>query len=139
MSYSDLPKSWTTSLNISKFVLSKHFFCVKIWSNLSGKKNPMKNIWLGDQLLLKNVFENFNFLKFCSILLALFIILVSLTMTRFSEKMLIFTKCTHGFMSNLIKNSWTDSKNDPSPQKRVCTVFCVFFFPNKACYFLPWR
>ena len=36
---------------------------------------------------------------------ALFIILVSLTMTRFSEKMLISTRCIHGFMSNLIKTS----------------------------------
>ena len=39
----------------------------------------------------------------------LFIILVSLTMTLFSEKMLISTRCIHGFMSNLIKKSWTDS------------------------------
>ena len=39
----------------------------------------------------------------------LFIILVSLTMTRFSEKMLISTRCIHAFMSNLIKQSWTDS------------------------------
>ena len=39
----------------------------------------------------------------------LFIILVSLTMTWFSEKMLISTRCIHGFMSNLIKKSWTDS------------------------------
>ena len=36
--------------------------------------------------------------------------MVSLTMTLFSEKMLIFTRCIHGFMSNLIKKSWTDSK-----------------------------
>ena len=40
---------------------------------------------------------------------ALFIILVGLTMTRFCEKMLITTRCIHGFMSNLIKKSWTDS------------------------------
>ena len=39
----------------------------------------------------------------------LFIILVSLTMTWFSEKMLTSTRCIHGFMSNLIKKSWTDS------------------------------
>ena len=39
----------------------------------------------------------------------LFIILVSLTMTLFSEKMLISSRCIHGFMSNLIKKSWTDS------------------------------
>ena len=39
----------------------------------------------------------------------LFIILVSLTMTRFSEKMLISTRYIHSFMSNLIKKSWKDS------------------------------
>ena len=39
----------------------------------------------------------------------LFIILVSLIMTRFSEKMLISTRFINGFMSNLIKKSWTDS------------------------------
>ena len=37
-------------------------------------------------------------------------------MTGFSEKMLVSTKYIHGFMSNLIKKSWTDStfhfKND---------------------------
>ena len=35
--------------------------------------------------------------------------MVSLTITRFSEKMLISPRCIHGFMSNLIKNSWTES------------------------------
>ena len=39
----------------------------------------------------------------------MFIILVSLTMTCFSEKMLVSTICIHGFMSNLIKKSSTDS------------------------------
>ena len=42
-------------------------------------------------------------------MLALFTILVSLTMTWFSENMLIFTRSMHGFMSNLIKKSWKDS------------------------------
>ena len=46
---------------------------------------------------------------YAQFLSALFIILVSLTMTTFSEKMLISTRCIHGFMSNLIKKSWTDS------------------------------
>jgi hypothetical protein len=44
---SDLSKLWTTSSNISTFVLSKSFFWV--------------NIGLVDQLLLTNVFENFDF------------------------------------------------------------------------------
>ena len=39
----------------------------------------------------------------------LFIILVSMTMTLFSEKVLISNKCIGGLMSNLIKKSWTDS------------------------------
>ena len=39
----------------------------------------------------------------------LFIILVDLTMTLSSEKMLISSVCISGFMPNLIKKSWTDS------------------------------
>ena len=35
--------------------------------------------------------------------------MVGLTMTCFSEKMLISTRCIHGFMSNLIKKSWMAS------------------------------
>ena len=45
----------------------------------------------------------------CPISVALFIILVSLTMTIFSEKVLISYRCISGLMSNLIKKSWTDS------------------------------
>ena len=43
----------------------------------------------------------------------LFIILVSLTVTLFSEKMLISTRCMCGFMSNSIKKSKEDSSLDP--------------------------
>ena len=39
----------------------------------------------------------------------LFIILVSLRMSLFSDKMLIFNRCISGLMSNLIKKSWTVS------------------------------
>ena len=39
----------------------------------------------------------------------LFIILVDLTMTSFSEKMLIFNRCIQGLMTNLIKKSETVS------------------------------
>ena len=39
----------------------------------------------------------------------LFIILVSLTRSLFSEKMLISNRCISGLMSNLIKTSWADS------------------------------
>ena len=43
---------------------------------------------------------------------ALFIILVSLTMTLFSEKLLISNRCISGLMPNLIKKSWKDSRRD---------------------------
>ena len=42
-------------------------------------------------------------------MLTLFIILVGLTMTLFSEKVLISNGCISGFMSNMIKKSWMDS------------------------------
>ena len=45
----------------------------------------------------------------CPILSALFLILVGLKATVFSEKMLIYTRCICSFMSNLIKKSLKDS------------------------------
>ena len=39
------------------------------------------------------------------------LIIVSLTMTLFSEKIFISNRCISGLMSNLIKKSWTVSKN----------------------------
>ena len=49
----------------------------------------------------------------------LFIILVSLTTTWFSEK-------KHGFMSNLIKKSWTDSTSKPLPTKPTLSKVGIF-------------
>ena len=49
----------------------------------------------------------------------LFIILLSLTVTLFSEKMLISTRCTSGFMLNLHKKSWMVSN-------------CAFTFVHKC-------
>ena len=43
---------------------------------------------------------------------ALFIILVSLRMTIFSEKVLISTRYISGLVPNLIKKSWTDSSQE---------------------------
>ena len=42
----------------------------------------------------------------------MFKILVGLKGTRFGEKMLISTRCIHDLMPNLIKKSWTDSKEE---------------------------
>ena len=50
---------------------------------------------------------------------SLFIILTGLTMTKFSEKKCLspLDKCIHGFMSNLIKKSWTVSMAQYSGSK----------------------
>ena len=37
------------------------FLCQKLVKSFQKKKKSLKNIGLGDQLLLKNVFENFDF------------------------------------------------------------------------------
>ena len=47
---------------------------------------------------------------------ALFIILVSLKMTLFCEKILISNRCISGLMSSLIKKSWTVSTVQHSNQ-----------------------
>ena len=51
------------------------------------------------------IFKILYFLKLCPIFVGTIHDLVSLMMKRFSEKMLISTRCIHGFMSNLIKKS----------------------------------
>ena len=50
----------------------------------------------------------------CQIFSALFIILVGLDVTLFSEQMLNSTRCIQSFMSNLIKKSWTVSTSNRS-------------------------
>ena len=124
MSSSDLPKLWATSSNISKFVLSKSLFCVKNWSKLSEKRFYDEYLQ-GDQILLIIIifliliFKILYFIKLRPIFVSS-VHLVSLTMTRFSEKMLIFTRYMHGFMSNLIKKSWMDSNTQHT------TNFCIY-------------
>ena len=71
MSSSGLPKLWTTSSNILKFVLSKSFSVLKIGQNFPKKKS-VKNLLVGDQLLLKSflkilIFKVLYFLEFCPI------------------------------------------------------------------------
>ena len=73
MSSSDLSKLWTTSLNISKFVLSVIFLCYNLVE--SFQKKIVKNIWVGDQLIIMKVLYSSKFAQF---LLALFIILMGL-------------------------------------------------------------
>ena len=47
----------------------------------------------------------------------LFIILVSLMRSLFSEKMLVSNRCISGLMSNLIKKSWKVSSHDVTKSK----------------------
>ena len=101
MSSSDLTKLWTTSSNISKFIHSKSFFRVKNWSNLS-KKMFHEEYLTRRPTFIKTCFRIFQFLRYfisfhcAQFLSAQFIIWVSLTMTRFSEKMLISTRYIQG-------------------------------------------
>ena len=55
---------------------------------------------------------------------ALFIILVGLTKTLFSDKMLISHRCIRGLMPNLIKKSWT-----------VSIVYVLFFVAHQMSIF----
>ena len=64
----------------------------------------------------------------------LFIILVSLTVTLFSEKMLISNRCWYGFMSNLIKKSWKDSNG--GIYRRV-NPFHFFYQVLRRCWKRP--
>ena len=113
MTSSDLPKIWTTLSKISKFWVSKSFFSGRIFP----KTNSMKNIWLGEQLILMKtmIFEVLFYYKCAQFFSALFIILVSLTMTLFSEKVLISNRCISGLMPNVIKKSWTNSNGKCLP------------------------
>ena len=112
MSSSDLPRLWTTSSKFAEFVLSKSFFDIKNQTNLSEFFFSVKNIWLRDQLLYMKFFKNFDFWStlFSKDVPNFFIILVVLTMTLFSEKMLISHRCICGLMLNLFKKSWTASQ-----------------------------
>ena len=135
MSSSDLPKLWTEPTKIRqifrkqsalKIKVFKNFvnkswspkgrlschLCIECFSQLSligwthfsliffKEKKSEKFCWF---LMLKNDFK----VWILQSLRRLFIVLVGLTVTWFSEKMLISHRCIHGLMSNLIKKSWT--------------------------------
>jgi hypothetical protein len=57
---------------------------------------------------------------------ALSIILVSLTMILFSEKVLISNRCISGLMPNLIKKSWTDS--NVAYQAIICMKVLKYYY-----------
>ena len=59
MSPSDLPKLWATPRRSLNSDFQSHFSVLKI-DRIFPKKYSLKNIGQGDQLLIKNVFENFD-------------------------------------------------------------------------------
>ena len=60
-------------------------------------------------------------LRILKSLTRLFMILVSLARSLFSEKMLISNRCISGLMSNLIEKSWTDSSQKlRKKQRSIC-------------------
>ena len=52
---------WYRMSNIAQFWFSKSFFYVKNWPNLSEFFFSLKNIKMGEQLLLMTYFDNFDF------------------------------------------------------------------------------
>ena len=61
----DLPKLWTTLSNISKFWVSKSFFSIKNWSNLSSficEKNLIRGTLISKVLYFKKLP---NFCRLC--------------------------------------------------------------------------
>ena len=60
MSSPDLPKLWKPPQTSQNLYFQGHFSVLKIGPTFPKKRKSMKNIWLGVQLLLENVLENFN-------------------------------------------------------------------------------
>ena len=129
MSSSDLPKLWTTSSKIAKFVLSKSFFGIKNQLNLS-------DFFFCEEYLtristfINEIFWNFDFwswkmtlkVQILQSLRRLFIILVGLTMTWFCDKMLI---------SNRYMQTWFDAQFD---QKKIKVLQQFIFAPKNISY-----
>ena len=67
-------------------------------------------------------FKVLCFLKMCSVLVGSVHNLVGLTMTLFSNKMLISRRCIRGLMPNLIKKSWTVSIWSVLCQEMTCSL-----------------
>ena len=108
--YEQPPQSLQNLYFQSNFLASKIkqifliFFCEEYLTRRSNFIYEM--FW---KLRFLKYFASSNCAKF---LFALFIILVGLTMTLFSDKMLSSHRCICGLVPNLIKKSWTVSTWD---------------------------
>ena len=108
--------------------VSKYIFCLGIWILTISSITSLWSSITYQLTIIKYSSQNFfwkdstNFrhrkmtlkLRILRSLTRLFIILVSLTRSLFSEKMLISNRYISGLMSNLIKKSWTVSTRQPS-------------------------
>ena len=120
MSSSDLPKLWTelSWQKLGTFLENKVLSFIKVdllVKYSSQKKNQKDSFDFWCQKMTLNV-------QILQTLRRLFIILVGLTMTWFSEKLLIFNICRCGLMPNLIKKSWTVSSRDSCRVILQCTL-----------------
>ena len=142
MTSSDLPKLWTSLSKISKFRDSKSLLSIWNWLNLF-KNKILGRIFDKETNLYKLFFfwkfwflKYFIYLKCAQFLSALFIILVSLTMTLFSEKVLISNRCINGLLPNLIKKSWTDSITYVTQGKCSQVWLCFWLLLLFVCLFV---
>ena len=88
-----------SALKIKVFIYKKVDLLLKYSSQKKNQKD-LVDLWCRKMTLNVQILQTLR---------RLFIISVGLTMTWFSEKMLIFNMCRHGLMPNLIKKSWTVS------------------------------
>ena len=115
MSSSDLPKLWTEPTKIRHIFRRQSTLKIKFFQYWSFQKILFIKVDLlvkySSQKKIRNIeliFDAEERLWKAQILQTLrrfFIMLEGLTMTWFSEKMLIISRCNCGFMSNLFKKS----------------------------------
>ena len=90
---------------------------------------------------INEIFQKLCLQKMCPIFVNSVHNLVSLTMTLFSEKVLISNRCISGLMSKLIKKSWMDSTETlgrEERRKRPSAFLGTFFIVHSAlCHCEP--
>jgi hypothetical protein len=106
------------------------FQCLKLVESFQKKQTCEKYLirrptYINEMFWKKWFLKYFIYYKCAQFLSALFIILVCLMMTLFSEKVLLSHRCITGLMPILIKKSWTDSTDDISTLLTLCTSIFV--------------
>ena len=112
MSSSGLPKLWTKPTKIGHIFRKQSTLKIKVFKKISFIKFDVPVKYSSQKFFLER-FDQFRHwkmtlkLRILRSLTMLFIILVGLTMSLFSDEMLISHRCIRGLMPNLIKKSWT--------------------------------